>query len=634
MMVTCKKRKDLAESRVPNKQSFEIAVPDIDDVKRRKFSIDPHKGSKMPDSGTHEKPEASDNEPIKAKRTNVELKIAKPLRKPILEFIQFKTCSLETLIEHTYEEFLNQYFPEEILTIQTADAMCVISRKGKVIERVAPTEVKGNTEEDETPLEPKANYLVALLRGTEEDTKILVKADDMSRSRLSYSKIAIRQLISNTASRRRDLKDFPWVVQPKYCRRYHVSLRIPNELKPTKNPAPQSKSDKKPAVRPVIEPPAVKYPIEDLELPTSSILTSPPELTSDFPVANDLMGDVLMIWSFLDTFGFTLITTLSRKPICISPFSLEDFMDALHHQTGDAPCSLITECYVALLNVVIASKMDNINENDSEENAESSDTTNEMVDWQLNVLDIKYKVAILNCLLEHVLDAEAIRQYIQECLEAYSETRKELYETKREFNQVRASIMEYEKADKLSELLGDTEEGKIDDSESSKSRSRLREEARVKEQEAKARVEERRRLGELEMRLDRKLNKLSLEMDKYLVLRHEALGYDRFFNGYHLFGRLDYAKTRVGHHAFLSSLEPNRWYCIAEDKIEEVVNWLNPKGCRELELKQSLEKNLEKVMGSAKKRVNDQRSIQGKRHTYNTRPVEKPYLRYVNTWVR
>ncbi|KAK9694979.1 hypothetical protein K7432_013212, partial [Basidiobolus ranarum] len=697
MMVTCTKRETSGEVKKSSKRMFEITVPDLTDKKRRKFSVEPAKKSKKVNLVKHdnlesstietisvesakkskkvdlEKPESSTVETTKAKKDEADLKMTVVLRKPILEFIQFKTWTLETLIERTYEEFLHRYFPDEIVTIQANNTI----RRGRVIESIASTETKIDPEVDSLSSTPKSSYFVNLITGKAEDAKIVVQEDEMSRSRFNFSKNAIRQLINTAASRCRDLKDFPWVVQPKFCKRYQISLRIPNELKRSnKQDEEKSKDSDKPTLQPVIIPPEVKYPIEDLELPQSAISTPPPKSTCDLPISNELMGDVLAIWSFFNTFG---------KPLYISPFSLEEFLDALHHRVED-PCTLMTECYVALLNAVITSKTETTRTTESEEQPDQEMTVEEDVDWmfekkgrswdsslipfnrnhwelcllcfvqskremlkfsmdilnhirpsdtsdtsniknQFSTLETKYKVDILNCLLENVLDTETIRQYIQECLEAHSETRKEFHETKRELSKIRTSIADYIKVDKLLlESNQDAEEEKIEDNEStSKPRSKLREEARVKEQESKARTDERKRLGEYEMKLDRKLAKLSTEMDKYLVLRSESLGYDRFFNCYHLFGRvaynggwisdgkiyvcsgaesqLKYVKEKVGDHDIQVPQKPNQWYCIEEEQIQELINWLNPKGNRESELQQSLEKNLEKVLGSVKKRA-------------------------------
>lgn len=117
---------------------------------------------------------------------------------------------------------------------------------------------------------------------------------------------------------------------------------------------------------------AVKYPVEDLNVPTyrrdpngtgsltdmtpgtegaDSSAQNPtggmplrptPNYQSTIPV--DCIGSFLMVWSFLGNFA---------QPLKLSPFSLDDFENALRY---DSPTTILTESNIALLNAVIVQR--------------------------------------------------------------------------------------------------------------------------------------------------------------------------------------------------------------------------------------------------------------------------------------
>ena len=117
---------------------------------------------------------------------------------------------------------------------------------------------------------------------------------------------------------------------------------------------------------------SIKYPIEDLDIPsyrrqpsgTGPIVDMMPgqpgankeilNPTGDMPlcpapsqqqtVPSDTLGSLLMVWSFLSVFA---------KPLGLFPFPLDDFESALRHTSTDFKSDLLIESNVCLLNAII-----------------------------------------------------------------------------------------------------------------------------------------------------------------------------------------------------------------------------------------------------------------------------------------
>lgn len=90
---------------------------------------------------------------------------------------------------------------------------------------------------------------------------------------------------------------------------------------------------------------SIKYPIDDLLVqphPDDPIFTDRPSPSRDFNVPMECVGDLLMVWDFVSSFG---------RLLHLWPFSLEDFEKAICHKMGNL--TLLFETHAALLRVLI-----------------------------------------------------------------------------------------------------------------------------------------------------------------------------------------------------------------------------------------------------------------------------------------
>lgn len=97
--------------------------------------------------------------------------------------------------------------------------------------------------------------------------------------------------------------------------------------------------------------PRPRYPVEDTELaiyikPTTAphtLTAAVPLPSKQFTVPQENIGDLLFVWNFFFKFA---------EPLKVSPFSLDDFENALRHNQAPA-CSIILETHLALLKIAV-----------------------------------------------------------------------------------------------------------------------------------------------------------------------------------------------------------------------------------------------------------------------------------------
>ncbi|KAG1472464.1 hypothetical protein G6F56_001521 [Rhizopus delemar] len=205
--------------------------------------------------------------------------------------------------------------------------------------------------------------------GIEDMIKTLPK-DKIKRERFAFSKNLLKKFLKEHTIRDGYVGS-PWNIKPETAERFQIDTTLPEQLYEARNVA-LAKSRKK---RPLDEPETdsnkeqvVRYPIEDLNLPvyrrdpsgfgkitdmtpgskdalskaqnpTGGMSICPSSTETSVP--QESYGAFLMIWSFLSVFA---------HPLKLSPFSLDDFENALHYKE---PSILMRECNVALLNAII-----------------------------------------------------------------------------------------------------------------------------------------------------------------------------------------------------------------------------------------------------------------------------------------
>lgn len=89
----------------------------------------------------------------------------------------------------------------------------------------------------------------------------------------------------------------------------------------------------------------IVYPIDDLLVqsgPDDPVFTDRPSPSRDLTVPMDCVGDLLMVWDFVSSFG---------RLLHLFPFSLQDFENAICHKERNL--IIIVETYSALLRLLI-----------------------------------------------------------------------------------------------------------------------------------------------------------------------------------------------------------------------------------------------------------------------------------------
>ncbi|KAI8365402.1 uncharacterized protein BYT42DRAFT_618771 [Radiomyces spectabilis] len=241
-----------------------------------------------------------------------------------------------------------------------------------------------------------------------EDFARIVEAHEIKRDKRSFCRFLIQRFIRECA-----LKDSyvgaPWLIKPNVAQEYGISTTLPPHLQEAQDLA-YAKARKRKAVKTPDEKEAekrarkeetllqkarrkeekerqreerrkqsaIKYPIEDLDLPIyrkdpninwTLIDLSPNKYPIDhvhipYPsggrparppphklscLPHDLFEQFLAIWTFLSVFS---------KPLKLTPFSIDEFERGLFHNQHQPKPTVIVESYACLLNVIIRERID------------------------------------------------------------------------------------------------------------------------------------------------------------------------------------------------------------------------------------------------------------------------------------
>ncbi|KAI9013772.1 ATP-utilizing chromatin assembly and remodelling N-terminal-domain-containing protein [Phycomyces nitens] len=316
----------------------------------------------------------------KTERDRVQDKLPERLQQRVLERVQFQTARLDTVVEDVYSHFLERYIAGEIVNCLWDDGIVYNAR----ILEVLP----GDNQEKNGSKDKNNTYKVQLiddhLEGIDDFIKIVVKSD-LKRDRLSYSKNLLKNFI-----RRCTVKETyvgaPWLVKAGLAEKYGIDSTLPLTLQEAKDNAyfksrkrktgsledtSPKKLEQKPFDAKKLES-MIKYPIEDLDVPVyrrdpsgeGPIMDMDPSTDNstkaaqnptggmplcptpcrDSTIPTECFGSFLMVWCFLSIFA---------RPLDLSPFTLDDFENALHHNSTYIKSHILIESNVALLNAII-----------------------------------------------------------------------------------------------------------------------------------------------------------------------------------------------------------------------------------------------------------------------------------------
>ncbi|KAJ6857987.1 DDT domain-containing protein [Populus alba x Populus x berolinensis] len=212
----------------------------------------------------------------------------------------------------------------------------------------------------------KTKYEVAWLDRNKKVTETaIVNRNDLIWKKSPFSRNSLKPFI-----RKSTYRSFPWVLHDKLAEKYRISRDPPQDLKgkvfiqdgivynKRKKDATDVEESGKLKKKKVEGEEAVatgkednqqkeepiKYPIDDLLVQPGiddPVFTARPLPSRDFKVPMDCVGDLLMAWDFCSSFC---------KLLHLSPFSLEDFENAICHKGSNV--NLIVETHSSLLRLL------------------------------------------------------------------------------------------------------------------------------------------------------------------------------------------------------------------------------------------------------------------------------------------
>lgn len=538
----------------------------------------------------------------------------------------------------------------------------------------------------------------------------LEEKDNLVRQKLPFSKGLLKLFIKESTFR-----NSPWVVHNNLAKEYKITIEPPKELREkiannqeripakknrmntkdgelaTENVTKKTKSGCCMEDQPHYK---VKYPLEDLLVKPSAddpVFTVRPMPSINFVIPMENVGNLLIVWDFLSSFGNVLH---------LSPFSLDDFEHAI---TYESDANLVTEIHISILSLLINDhdeyytliQQKKRNETvttkfwvqylcdflELDSIMKSKDHVTKIKNGNYSGLSVHVKLEILSEMVHFANSTEAIREKIDKNIEQQqslmaSKREEDLEESRKRREEKR--FKERKSNDKRSNEPSDStnrhvptdlpEVGDVTvpssiETKHGNNRARKldvltsrrdlmeqslqskfaaeREKGTVRTQglqrlreESKARAEEAR---------ERKLRKQRLELfEREMEKLHiwaNSLGQDRDHNRYWFF--------RKDGRIFVESSDHNLWgYYSSKEELDALMGSLNPKGKRELELQRYLEKHYLKICAAFDKRSKDMARRVGKEDTSILRrsvrvsafPKDESnipsFLRYVNKWKR
>ncbi|CAJ1937697.1 unnamed protein product [Sphenostylis stenocarpa] len=432
---------------------------------------------------------------------------------------------------------------------------------------------------------------------------------------------------------------------------------------------------------------AIKYPIDDLLVkpsPDDPVFTNRPSPSKDFNIPMSCVGDLLMVWDMLNSFG---------RLLHLLPYSLEDFENAICHK--DSNVVLLVESHAALFRLLI--KDDDEYSSALKNRKLKSKIT--MINWteylcyflevinipelrcheatikrgHYGLVDVSAKLEILGELVNRALETTIFREKLEEIIEQRQALRreealengrrrkeeKERLKAESESNGVVDGHLDGAKVlsnDNHSIQNGDVviaiepsgQNNPLDRSgikplnpASKKTPKKLNSEPKEptkngkelsrKEspKQSKADKEDPSEKNSEELRKEY----YEREMEKRFV-RRSPLGKDRDYNRYWWFGR----DGRI----FVESCDSKEWgYYSSKEELDALMSSLNCKGERERALRKQLEKYYTKICSELQKRSKDlmhriiDESVLRRSTRVRAPPRQNPanaFLRYVNKW--
>ncbi|KAL9329812.1 hypothetical protein ACSQ67_004815 [Phaseolus vulgaris] len=543
-------------------------------------------------------------------------------------------------------------------------------------------------------------------------------AEDLVHKKPLFSRNILKSFIRESTYR-----NAPWVLHDELAKNHGISIDIPEELrrrvfyrdgllicsKKRKNEesledtdnGKRKKSDgaqvddsceEKGNARPKNE--AIKYPIDDLLVkpgPGDPAFTDRPSLSKDFNIPMSCVGDLLMVWDLLNSFG---------RLLHLLPYSLEDFENAICHK--DSNVVLLVESHAALFRFLIKDD-DEYSSAVKSRKLKSKITVNNWTEYlcyflevinipelrhheatikrgHYGLVDVSAKLEILSELVNQALETAVFREKLDEIIEQRqalgASRRGEALESGRRRREEKERLKaESESNGFVDGLLngakvprnnnhgiqnGDMGEKSLVGIEPSEQNSQLdrseitpqnpasKKTPKQLNSELKEPTKNGKELSRKESPKQSKADKedpseknseeqrkeyFEREMEKRFI-RRSPLGKDRDYNRYWWFRR----DGRI----FVESCDSKEWgYYSSKEEIDALMSSLNCKGERERALRKQLKKYYTKICSELHKRSKDlmhritDESVLRRSTRVRAPPRQNPanaFLRYANKW--
>ncbi|KAK7953638.1 hypothetical protein PG988_014332 [Apiospora saccharicola] len=145
------------------------------------------------------------------------------IKGPVLRRIQFQTLSrIDHLVDMIYEEFKDDYYPGEPVTIHLMNGervTGVVRDKTRFGSRLAP---------DGTLIPPYIRYIASIDGRPSEEA--VVDDKHCHRDKKAFTKSVIRSFIKKTVTREA-WNGAPWLVKHDVAQQYHIDTRVPPHLR-------------------------------------------------------------------------------------------------------------------------------------------------------------------------------------------------------------------------------------------------------------------------------------------------------------------------------------------------------------------------------------------------------------------
>ncbi|KAI1106906.1 ATP-utilizing chromatin assembly and remodelling N-terminal-domain-containing protein [Jackrogersella minutella] len=153
----------------------------------------------------------------------VEQAFPEALKAPVLRRVQFQTISrIDTLVDMIYDEFKSDYYPGEVVMIQSATGERIagtVRDKARLGSKVLP---------DGTLTQPFSRYSISI--DGRPDQEASVDGGQIYRDRKIFTKSVLRSFIKKTVTREA-WTGAPWLVKHDVAAQYHIDTRVPPHLR-------------------------------------------------------------------------------------------------------------------------------------------------------------------------------------------------------------------------------------------------------------------------------------------------------------------------------------------------------------------------------------------------------------------